>query len=83
MYAEPEDYILNIGCGNSRMTEDMYYDGYETIMNIDMSRVVVEQMQDKYGDNDLGESVEFVQLNVCDMTVSGGRSGARCRGGRS
>ena len=21
--ADPEDYILNIGCGNSRMTEDM------------------------------------------------------------
>jgi hypothetical protein len=33
------DHIMNIGCGNSRMSEDMYDEGYTTIANIDISKV--------------------------------------------
>ena len=32
------------GCGNSRLSEEMYEDGYRSITNIDISRVVVDQM---------------------------------------
>ncbi len=43
--------ILNAGCGNAGRTfilefsEDMYSDGYEDIVNIDISSVVIDQMK--------------------------------------
>lgn len=42
--------ILNIGCGNSLITEDMYDNGYENIVNVDNSSVVINQMKQRnYG----------------------------------
>jgi hypothetical protein len=35
------------GCGNSRLSEEMYEDGYRAITNIDISRVVVDQMAER------------------------------------
>merc|ERR1711998_421234 len=43
-YIKKDDSILMSGCGNSRLSEDMYEDGYQSIANIDISRVVIEQM---------------------------------------
>eukprot|EP00743_Colponemidia_sp_Colp-15_P010282 GILK01011307.1.p1 GENE.GILK01011307.1~~GILK01011307.1.p1 ORF type:complete len:252 (+),score=20.19 GILK01011307.1:47-757(+) len=37
--------VLVIGCGNAQFSEDMYDDGYQTILNIDISPVVIEQMK--------------------------------------
>lgn len=39
--------ILNIGCGNAELTEDMYDDGYEDIWNMDISEIVIEQMKER------------------------------------
>jgi SAM-dependent methyltransferase len=36
--------ILNLGCGNSTLQEDMYDDGYKRIVNIDISQPVITQM---------------------------------------
>lgn len=36
--------ILVVGCGNSKMSEEMYFDKYEKIVNIDISDVVVDKM---------------------------------------
>lgn len=47
-YIKKEDNILVAGCGNSRLSEDLYEDGYSSIANIDISRVVIDQMTDKY-----------------------------------
>ena len=40
-----ESAILNIGCGNSSIQEYLYQDGYHHIVNNDISKVVIEQMQ--------------------------------------
>ena len=40
--------ILNIGCGSSRLSEEMHDDGYQNITNIDISSVVIKQMTEKY-----------------------------------
>lgn len=37
-----------VGCGNSRLSEDMYEDSFTTITSIDVSRVVVDQMIARY-----------------------------------
>eukprot|EP00746_Dinoflagellata_sp_MGD_P145974 gnl/MRDRNA2_/MRDRNA2_78526_c0_seq3.p1 gnl/MRDRNA2_/MRDRNA2_78526_c0~~gnl/MRDRNA2_/MRDRNA2_78526_c0_seq3.p1 ORF type:complete len:335 (+),score=81.58 gnl/MRDRNA2_/MRDRNA2_78526_c0_seq3:713-1717(+) len=39
--------ILNIGCGNSLITEDMYDNGYKNIVNIDNSLAVIKQMKER------------------------------------
>eukprot|EP00514_Thraustochytrium_sp_LLF1b_P006758 CAMPEP_0184531960 /NCGR_PEP_ID=MMETSP0198_2-20121128/13874_1 /TAXON_ID=1112570 /ORGANISM="Thraustochytrium sp., Strain LLF1b" /LENGTH=197 /DNA_ID=CAMNT_0026924449 /DNA_START=354 /DNA_END=945 /DNA_ORIENTATION=- len=42
--------FITCRCGNSRMTEDMYEDGFTSIANIDISKVVVEQMKERHKD---------------------------------
>ena len=35
------------GCGNSKMSEDMYHDNYQNIVNIDYSSVIIETMKQR------------------------------------
>ncbi|MCQ2820895.1 MAG: class I SAM-dependent methyltransferase [archaeon] len=44
---DKQDEILNIGCGNSRLSEEMYEDDYHKITNIDFSNKVISQMEDR------------------------------------
>ncbi|KAF2319664.1 hypothetical protein GH714_017902 [Hevea brasiliensis] len=44
-YIPTSSRVLMIGCGNSLMSEDMVKDGYEDIMNIDISSVAIEMMK--------------------------------------
>lgn len=37
--------VLELGCGNSQMCEDLYKDGVTNITCIDLSSVAVENMQ--------------------------------------
>ncbi len=39
--------ILNIGCGNAIVTEDMYDDGYLNIVNTDISPIVIDNMKQR------------------------------------
>jgi len=43
-YFRPKHKILNVGAGNSKLSEEMYEDGFRDMTNIDISTVVVEQM---------------------------------------
>ena len=47
-YIQPSFQILNLGCGNSKLSEDMFEDGYQNITNVDISFTVIKQMQDYY-----------------------------------
>lgn len=47
-YIRKDDKILMAGCGNSRLTEEMFDEGYSTITNIDVSSVVIDQMMSRY-----------------------------------
>jgi SAM-dependent methyltransferase len=64
-YLEKENKILNVGCGNSTMSEEMYNDGYENITNIDFSSKAISQMEErcrvKY------PKMIFKIMNVCEM----------------
>jgi len=41
------DKILTLGCGNSKLSEDMYHDGFTQITNTDYSEIVIENMRNK------------------------------------
>lgn len=40
--------ICQVGCGNSRMAPALHQDGYKYLVNVDISRVVIGQMQKKF-----------------------------------
>ena len=39
--------ILNVGCGNSEFSENMYDDGYHDIQNIDISKELINSMKER------------------------------------
>jgi EEF1A lysine methyltransferase 4 len=47
-HVQPQHRILHIGCGNSKLAEDMHEDGYVNSVNIDISQVVIRAMQERY-----------------------------------
>ncbi|KAL0387912.1 UNVERIFIED_CONTAM: eEF1A lysine and N-terminal methyltransferase [Sesamum radiatum] len=46
-YLSPSSRVLMVGCGNAVISEDMVKDGFEDIMNIDISSVAIEMMRKK------------------------------------
>ncbi|XP_053695220.1 eEF1A lysine and N-terminal methyltransferase homolog [Sabethes cyaneus] len=45
-YVKSKDEILIVGCGNSTLSQDLYDVGFKQITNIDISQVVIKQMQE-------------------------------------
>jgi len=60
--------ILMVGCGNSRMSEHMVQDGYgvKSIINIDISPVVIDRMQKKHPEMDwrVGDVTQLPELET-------------------
>ena len=44
---EKDSRILILGCGNAEFSEDLYDAGYENVVNIDISSVCIEQMNER------------------------------------
>ncbi|KAH7373583.1 hypothetical protein KP509_17G063400 [Ceratopteris richardii] len=60
--------VLMVGCGNAAVSEDMVKDGYQNIINIDISPIVIEAMQKKYCDV---PQLEYMTMDVLDMSSFG------------
>ncbi|XP_031396491.1 EEF1A lysine methyltransferase 4 isoform X2 [Punica granatum] len=56
--------VLVVGCGNSAFSEGMVEDGYEEVINIDVSSVVIEAMRKKYSDC---PQLKYMKMDVRDM----------------
>eukprot|EP00929_Paragymnodinium_shiwhaense_P036350 TRINITY_DN19493_c0_g1_i1.p1 TRINITY_DN19493_c0_g1~~TRINITY_DN19493_c0_g1_i1.p1 ORF type:complete len:235 (-),score=56.06 TRINITY_DN19493_c0_g1_i1:343-969(-) len=65
-YVQPTNSVLMLGCGNSRLSEEMYEEGYQQITNIDISNVVVKAMQEKYRDK---PGMSYVQMDGRSMEL--------------
>eukprot|EP01018_Ginkgo_biloba_P009471 Gb_36281 [translate_table: standard] len=65
LYVSKHHRILMVGCGNAVLSEDMVNDGYQEIINIDISSVVIEAMQRKYQDY---TQLKYVTMDVRDMS---------------
>ena len=57
-----DDSILVLGCGNSNLSFDFIQDGYSYITNIDFSRIVIYQMEQKYPE------MTWTQMNAMYMS---------------
>ncbi|KAG2671687.1 hypothetical protein I3760_13G008400 [Carya illinoinensis] len=64
-YVPTTSRLLMVGCGNAVMSEDMVKDGYEDIMNIDISSVAIDMMRKKYGNI---PQLKYMQMDVRDMS---------------
>lgn len=64
-YIKPKDTILNIGCGNSKLSADVYDRGVENITNVDISEIVIKQMKEsnKFRPNMKWEVGDVTDLN--------------------
>jgi len=47
-FLNPNSRILVIGCGNSRLSAQLYEAGFQNIVNIDISEVVINQMKARF-----------------------------------
>eukprot|EP01114_Cavostelium_apophysatum_P012156 TRINITY_DN2697_c0_g1_i1.p1 TRINITY_DN2697_c0_g1~~TRINITY_DN2697_c0_g1_i1.p1 ORF type:complete len:204 (+),score=21.80 TRINITY_DN2697_c0_g1_i1:71-682(+) len=59
--------VLIVGCGTSRLSEDMLKDGFKDIVNIDVSSVVISHMTEKYKDT---PGLIFRTMDVMSMEFS-------------
>ncbi|KAJ9685569.1 hypothetical protein PVL29_017562 [Vitis rotundifolia] len=64
-YIPTSSRVLMVGCGNAVMSEDMVKDGYEEIMNIDISSVAIEMMRRKH---EHIHQLQYMQMDVKDMS---------------
>ncbi|CUE91335.1 methyltransferase, putative [Bodo saltans] len=62
--AKPDYKILVIGCGNSRLSPQLYESGYQNVVNIDISEVVVNQMRARYKELD---RMEWLKMDVMKL----------------
>ncbi|CAD8066406.1 unnamed protein product [Paramecium primaurelia] len=66
----PESRLLNVGAGNSRLSEEMFDEGYQNITNIDISHVVTKAMQEKYKDK--GPNFKYLHMDARAMDFEEG-----------
>ena len=66
-HLKPAHHVLHAGCGNSRLCEDMYRDGFARQLNVDFSHVVIKQMLEKYSGPRVLEGVDWQEMDCCDM----------------
>lgn len=64
-YIKLTDSVLMIGCGNSTLSERMYDVGIKNITNIDLSAVVIQQMQAK---NRARKEMKWLKMDMLAMT---------------
>ncbi|KAF5752645.1 methyltransferase-like protein 13 [Tripterygium wilfordii] len=64
-YIPTSSRVLMVGCGNALMSEDMVKDGYEDIMNVDISSVAIDTMRRKY---ECVPQLKYMQMDVRDMS---------------
>ena len=60
--------VLNVGCGNSRLSEDMYDNGFKRIMNVDYVNNVIEQMNKR--SEKIRPGLEYETMDVTDSSCS-------------
>lgn len=64
-YIKPKEKVLVIGCGSSELSEQLYDVGYQDIVNIDISEVVIKQMKERNGSR--RPHMSFLKMDMTHM----------------
>ncbi|KAE8746668.1 hypothetical protein FOCC_FOCC006652 [Frankliniella occidentalis] len=64
-YIKPQDPVLVVGCGNSKLSADLYDVGYRKLTNIDISAIVIKQMLQMHSKQ--RPDLQFIQMDVLKM----------------
>lgn len=64
-YLKPEHKILIVGCGNSTFSADLYDAGFQNIVNIDFSKIVINRMADVHKSR---SHMTWLEMDMCDLT---------------
>ncbi|XP_044527809.1 eEF1A lysine and N-terminal methyltransferase isoform X1 [Gracilinanus agilis] len=64
-YIKAKDKVLVVGCGNSELSEQLYDVGYQDIVNIDISEVVIKQMKERNASR--RPQMSFQQMDMTKM----------------
>ncbi|XP_055859084.1 eEF1A lysine and N-terminal methyltransferase homolog [Episyrphus balteatus] len=67
-YVKYQDKILMVGCGNSRLSMDMYDSGFKDITNIDISPVAIKKMIEMNGKD--RSDMKFIQMDATSMSFA-------------
>jgi 2-polyprenyl-3-methyl-5-hydroxy-6-metoxy-1,4-benzoquinol methylase len=57
--------ILNIGCGTSKLPEEMYNEGYKFIINIDKSQECITHMRSQYPK--MPKTFQYLKMDALEM----------------
>ena len=60
--------ILNLGCGNSLLCEEMYDDGYKNIINIDLSETVIKYMEKR--NKEIRKKLKFFVMDCRELNIN-------------
>ncbi|KAK1385514.1 Methyltransferase-like protein 13 [Heracleum sosnowskyi] len=58
--------LLVVGCGTSAFSESMVDDGYENVVNIDISSVAIQTMRQRYSNR---PQLKYIKMDVRDMSA--------------
>lgn len=61
------DTVLNLGCGNSRIAEELYNDGFKDVMNIDISQTAIDKMSAKFAGI---SALKFTKMDMLQMSFA-------------
>ena len=64
-YCKAKEHVLMAGCGNSQLSENLYDVGYRSIVNVDISDVVVNQMEAR--NKIKRQSMQFLKMDLLDL----------------
>ncbi|KAL0217494.1 hypothetical protein RCL1_008075 [Eukaryota sp. TZLM3-RCL] len=64
-FLREDSKILVVGCGNSRLSHQLYEDGFKHVTSIDIADVVIEQMSNKY--NQTAPELEWLVMDICKL----------------
>ncbi|KAF8778548.1 eEF1A lysine and N-terminal methyltransferase like protein [Argiope bruennichi] len=69
-YIHPRDKVLIVGCGNSKLSADLYDVGICDSISIDISSPVINQMKERYGKD--RPKMQFEVMDIFKLTFDDG-----------
>lgn len=63
--------LLNVGCGISKMPEDLFNEGFRNIVNIDISEECIREMN-KHFNESMKKHIYFLKMDAKDMDFTNG-----------